>query len=164
MRHPTWKMATHLTLLVRAFNNTEGDVLEMGTGYFSTLILRWLCEMSGRTLYSFESQESWYERAIKNQGPNHKVIYCSSWDTADIERHWGLAFIDHGPNPRRHIDIERLANYADVLVIHDTEPEVEKQYKYYRIFPLFKYRFDFTKYIPWTSAVSNKIDVTKWNN
>ena len=53
------RMATHVPLLVRVFEMSEGDVLEMGTGYFSTLILKWLCEMHDRTLYSFEGSRKW---------------------------------------------------------------------------------------------------------
>lgn len=155
------RMVTHLPLLVRMFDKTEGDVLEMGTGYFSTLVLRWLCEMSGRKLVSYEGNKKWYDRIMKKPKPFHEIIYCPNWDEAKIERPWGLAFIDHGPNNRRHVDIARLANYADVIVIHDTEPESDKGYHYSKIWDLFKYRYDFTKYLPWASAVSNSIDVTK---
>jgi len=162
MKKDMIRVATHIPLLVRAFTQSEGDVLEMGTGYFSTLILRWLCEMSGRTLYSFEGSKGWYERALKKSKPFHKLIYAPDWDKTDIERHWGLVFIDHGPNWRRHIDIKRLVNFADYIVIHDTEPESDKAYHYSRIFPLFKYKYDFNKYKPWTSVVSNFKDVTKW--
>jgi len=49
------RMATHLPLLLRMFEMSSGDVLEMGTGYFSTLVLRWYCEMFERELYSYES-------------------------------------------------------------------------------------------------------------
>ncbi len=155
------KWATHVPLLVRMFDKTEGDVLEMGTGYYSTPVLAWLCELSGRNLYSYESKMKWYAKVVRKAKPFHKIIFCQNWDEADIERHWGLAFIDHGPNKRRQIDIRRLANHADIIVIHDTEPECEKDYNYSSIFSLFKYRVDFTKYKPWTSAVSNFIDVSK---
>lgn len=162
MKRDPIKWGTHLPLLVRMFDKTEGDVLEMGTGNYSTPILIWLCEMSGRTLYSYESRASWYEKAKRQPSPFHKVIFCDNWATADIERHWGLAFIDHSPGRERHTDIKRLANLADIIVIHDTEPESEKFFRYRsKVFPLFKYRFDFTKYRPWTSAVSNFIDVSK---
>src|SRR3989344_8864510 len=162
MSKPVIEWATHLPLLVRMFDKTEGDVLELGMGYFSTMILKWLCEMSGRTLYSYESNKEWYGKVAKEDPkPFHKIIFCSDWASADIERHWGLVFIDHSPLRKRHIDIKRLANHADVIVIHDTQPESDKYYNYSKIFPLFKYRLDFTKFKPWTSAVSNFIDVSK---
>ena len=65
MSKPVIEWATHLPLLVRMFDKTEGDVLELGMGYFSTMILKWLCEMSGRTLYSYESNKEWYGKVAK---------------------------------------------------------------------------------------------------
>lgn len=151
-----------MPLLVRMFDKTEGDVLEMGMGHFSTPVLKWLCEMSGRTLYSYESKIDWYEKVAQEEAkPFHRVIFCSDWASADIERHWGLAFIDHSPMRKRYVDIKRLASHADILVIHDTQPESDQVYNYSTVFPLFKYRLDFTKFTPWTSAVSNSIDVSK---
>ena len=157
-------MATHIPLLVRVFDLSEGDVLEMGTGYFSTLLLKWLCSMTGRTLYSYESREYWYKRAKAHASDSHKVIFCPDFDKADIERHWGLVFIDHGPNTRRVVEIERLANFADYIVIHDTQPnpkglDLPTDYHYEKIWGLFKYRYDYTKAMPWTSVVSNFKDL-----
>ena len=161
MKKDMWRVATHVPLLVRAFTKTEGDVLEVGTGYFSTLVLRWLATMSGRKLVSYESSPSWYRVATKKQSENHEVVFCKSWDEADFDkRHWGLIFIDHGPNKRRHVEIERLKDKCDIMVIHDTEPESDAGYLYSRIWPLFKYKYDFTLYKPWTSAVSNTVDVS----
>ena len=54
-KEPISVMATHLPLLTRAFDESEGPVLEMGTGYFSTLYLDWLCSAFGRKLVSYES-------------------------------------------------------------------------------------------------------------
>jgi hypothetical protein len=159
-------MATHIPLLVRVFDKSEGDVLEVGTGYFSTLLLKWLCTMTGRTLYSYESKESWYKRAKTKSNNFHKVIFCPDWDKADFcDRHWGLVFIDHGPNTRRVVEIERLANKADYIVIHDTQPnsknpDLPTDYHYEKIWPLFKYRFDYKKILPWTSVVSNFKDLS----
>ena len=155
------RMATHVPLLVQVFEISEGDVLEMGTGYFSTLILRWLCEMHDRTLYSFESNKGWYDRAMKKPKPFQKLTYVENWDDADIEREWGMAFIDHGPNHRRQHEIKRLANYAEYIVIHDTEPESEKSYHYSNIWNLFRSRYDYKKCLPWTSVVSNFYDLSE---
>ncbi len=154
--------ATHIPLLVRAFTLSEGDVLEVGTGYFSTAILRWLCEMSGRTLYSYEASPFWYGKLMKTPNFYHKVFKVNNYDEVDVNHHWGLAFIDHAPEQRRHVEIKRLANLADYIVIHDTNPEFDQSYKYSRIWPLFKYRYDFTKYHPHTSVVSNFFSLEKF--
>jgi hypothetical protein len=162
-RRETVKVASHIPLLVRVYTISEGDVLELGTGYFSTLVLRWLSEMSGRNLYSYENRGHWYNRAIQKPKPFHKVFYTPNYDDADIERHWGMVFIDHGPNARRIVEIERLASFADYMVIHDTSSKDDKEYHYSKIWHLFKYRYDFDLYYPPTSVVSNLKDLTKIN-
>jgi len=149
------RCATHLPVLVKAFTLSKGNVAELGAGYFSTTILRWLCEMSGRNLYTYESKQRWYEKAIQDPKPFHKVIFVPDWESADIEKKWGLVFIDHAPGKRRWLDIKRLANFADYIVIHDTNPEFRKEYRYHRIWKYFKYRRDFTLYSPHTTVVSN---------
>ena len=123
--------------------------------------------MSDRTLYSYESSRGWYQRAMRNPVSFHKVFKVDNYDQADIERHWGLAFIDHSPDWRRHVEVKRLAYLADYIVIHDTNPEFDglktkKGYKYSKIWPLFKYRYDFTKYFPSTSVVSNFYSLEKF--
>lgn len=158
-------LATHIPLLTRTFDKSEGDVLEIGTGYFSTLLLKWLCTMSGRTLYAYENRQYWYDRAKGKETPFYKVFYTPNYDDADIDRHWGMVFIDHGPNARRVVEIKRLANLADYIVIHDTQPinkddDLPIDYHYETIWPLFKYRYDYTKIKPWTSVVSNFKDLS----
>lgn len=157
------RMATHLPLLVRVFDASQGDVLEMGTGYFSTLVLRWLCEMFERELWSYESDARYYRRAALKAKPYHHVIYTPNFDEAQIERPWGMAFIDHGPNGRRKTDIRRIADRAEYIVIHDTQPgkhaDLPTDYDYDSIWPLFRWRYDYTKVLPWTSAVSNFHDL-----
>jgi len=157
-------VASHIPVLVRAFTLSKGDVLELGTGYFSTLVLRWLSELSGRKVYSYESRDHWFNRATKNYGgrPNHEIILTKNYDDAKIERPWGMAFVDHGPNDRRIIEIERLKDWADFIVIHDTNEDADKSYHYSKIWPLFKYRVDVNHFWPPTSVVSNKVDVTKF--
>lgn len=157
------KQATHIPMLVRTFELSKGDVLELGTGYFSTTLLRWLCQMAGRTLYSYESSNFWYQRAIKRPVPFHKVIKVSyDWSEAKIERPWGMAFIDHFPDERRWVEIKRLANWAEYLVIHDSNLSEIKHYGYEKIWDLFKYRYDYTKLNPNTAVVSNFHDLKEF--
>jgi len=154
--------ATHIPLLVRVFDKSEGDVLEIGTGFFSTLLLKWLCTISGRNLVSYETKESWYKRAKAKSTEFTDVVYCPNLDDADFDKkHWGLVFIDHGPNTRRIVEIERMADKCDYMVIHDTQPNSDRNpdlptnYHYDKIWHLFKYRYDYKKILPWTTVVSN---------
>lgn len=150
------RMASHIPVLVRAFDLSEGDILEVGTGYFSTTLLHWLGETTGRKIVSYETSPKWFERAKRYQCDYHDVIFVENW--ADIpfdSKHWGLAFVDHDPHKERANTIRRLKDQAEFIVAHDTEPRSEKGYDYPLIYPLFKYRFDYTKVEPWTSVLSN---------
>jgi hypothetical protein len=154
-------VATHIPLLTRVFDLSHGDVLEVGTGYFSTLLLHWLATIYQRHVYSYESKEKWYLRAQAYEGTYHHIMLCEDWPSADFDqRRWGLAFVDHSPGWRRPVEVARLANLADYIVIHDTEPEREGKYKFASIWGEFKYRYDYTKIKPITSVVSNFHDLS----
>lgn len=154
--------ATHLPILVRVFEESDGDILELGGGHFSTTVLRWLTEMSGRKLYTYENSERWYQKISRNESGFHKVILVDDWSKALIERPWGLALIDHRPASRRQVDILRLAEYAQYIVVHDTEPESDHEYHYSKVFPYFKHVINCSKYRPHTTILSNFKDVSKW--
>lgn len=150
------KQATHIPMLVKTFELTKGDVLELGTGFFSTTLLRWLCQMARRKLYSYESNNFWYQKIPGKPVPFHKIIKVRhDWSDAKIERHWGMVLVDHWPNERRWVEIKRLANWAEYIVIHDSNLSYIKKYGYERIWDLFKYRYDYTKLNPNTAVVSN---------
>jgi hypothetical protein len=148
-------LATHVPLLVRVFDISKGDVLEIGTGYFSTLVLHWLAHITKRKVYSYENRDYWYQRALKLKSPYHEIVKVSSWDELPVNRHWGLVFIDHSPEARRHIEVERFAKSADYIVMHDTQPEDDAMYQFGKIWHLFKYRYDWKNAKPWASVVSN---------
>ena len=150
-------VASHVPLLTRVFTLSKGDVLEVGSGYFSTLILKWLAELSHRNIYSYENREYWFKRAKRNESKYLKVYYCPDQDysSAPLDRKWGMIFVDCWPNGKRIEVIKRLANQADYIVIHDTNETGDKDYHYSQIWPLFKYRHDFNLFYPPTTVVSN---------
>ena len=161
LSHEKEQIMSHIPLLVRVFDKSEGDVLEIGTGYFSTLLLNWLGDLAKRHTWSYENRPGWHGRAVRNKGNYHHVVHCPNWDDADFGRQrWGLVLIDHNPNYRRITEVRRLANLADYIVCHDTEPENDGGYQYSKIFPEFKYVYHYTKYPAWTSVVSNFKDLS----
>lgn len=148
-----------MPLLVKVLSISQGDVLEVGTGMFSTPLLHWLCLDQNRNLVSYESQPKWFDMNKAFQSKTHKMFLVDDWGKADIERFWSVAFVDHEPAHRRIEEIKKLADYAQFVVIHDTQPEENKWYKYDRVFPLFKYSYTYTKDKPFTTVVSNFYDV-----
>jgi hypothetical protein len=75
----------------------------------------------------------------------------------------GLMFIDCAPAEDRRALVSLFKNIDGVLIIHDTEPGAEYVYGLKEILSTFKYRKDYApEGKPWTTAVSNFIDVSKW--
>lgn len=156
---PTNAYDTHRPVLAETIIRTTGPILELGMGEGSTPTLSKIAE-SGRQVWSYEDDWGWYDGYRRFQlVPNHHVLYTSNWDDALCELNWGVALVDHGRMDRRVREIGRLAQTTEIVVVHDTEDE---RYRYWTIWGLFKYRYDYRKLKPWTTAFSNFIDVSGW--
>jgi hypothetical protein len=158
------RVATHLPLLARAFEETQGPVVEFGTGYYSTTYLHWLCGIFNRKLLSVDSNYEWYTKMLDLKCDYHDIIIVDNYnyDLAPVDdTYWGLVFIDHSPALRRPVEAIRMKDNAEIIVLHDTEPRTFEGYGWGTMFPQFKYRYHYDKIKPWTSAVSN-IKELKW--
>ena len=148
------RFGTHIPVLVKVMTKTNGSVLELGCGVSSTPLLFWLCKAQGRKFVTYDSNIRW----IKNVG--YPIKYVDNWDDAKIENtHWSVAFLDHRPGKRRMVDALRLKDKADFIILHDSEPKSEKHYQYEKIYPFFKHRFHYTKFVPNTTVISNFYDL-----
>lgn len=43
------------------------------------------------------------------------------WDCVGDDRDWGLVFVDHRPGENRVRAVERLAQHAEIVIVHDTQ-------------------------------------------
>jgi len=152
---------SHLPLLFNSLELTKTeDVVELGCGEGSTLFLHEYCLKNNRQLYSLDSNEDWVKKFKHLESPMHIIQHVPDWDKFDFARlKIAVALVDHAPGERRIIDIERLANLAKILVLHDTEPVGAGDYKFQKIWHLFKYRKDDSMFLAWTTAVSNFIEL-----
>lgn len=155
------KYGNHIPVLVKVLPKTSGNVLEMGTGLYSTPLLHWMCVPNNRYLVSMERKPRFFDMVKQYEHEFHQIVLVENWENADIEKPWDVVFVDHEPGGRRKEDIKRLANWVNYLIIHDSDWRGDKIYHYKEIFPLFKYRWNFTFSRPWTSVLSNFVDVEK---
>ena len=152
---------SHIPVLVRMVLATTGPILELGTGFYSTPLLHWLCVAAKRRLVSCESHPSYYAVALNYATDWHKIVLVDDWDKLDLTPgtdpllRWSFVLVDHGPGPRRRVEFHRVANLADYIVAHDTEPNNDKYYHYSFIADIYRYRYDYTKLYPNTSVFSN---------
>jgi len=147
--------STHLPVLISALSRTNGAVLEMGTGLFSSPVLHELCMEQERLLVSYEDNKKYCELAAKRQADLHRVNFVTSYDLADVKLAWGVVLIDQHPPMRRATDIIRVANLAEYIVCHDAEPEMDYAYRYSTVAPLFKYSWTYDKFKTHTTVFSN---------
>lgn len=154
---PEW--GSHLPLLIRIFELSRGDILELGMGPFSSPILHWLAFDQGRKLVSYENDRGYFDMHHSFHTDLHEINFVEDWSKIAIDRPWGLAFVDLSPAHLRREAITRLSSHTDFVIVHDTEPEAEKWHQYQDVFRLFKYRYDYSKARPWTTVLSNLYQV-----
>jgi len=156
----TW--GSHLPVLTRVVNETDGDILELGIGIYSTPYLDAICRRDGRKIESYDNNPKFFNRFEEYNSSFHKVILTNDWDSIPIEREWGVVFVDHAPNYRRGIETKRIANYAKYVVLHDSDPNNDPHYHYDEIYDIFKYSYDYKDLKPNTTVLSNFVDLTNF--
>lgn len=154
---------SHIPVLIKVMQNSEGHVLEMGTGLNSTPVLHWLCNATKRKIDSYESIPMFHRIAWNYENDFHKVHLVEDWDKVELPEHCSVVFIDHAPGVRRNVEMGRVANIADYVIVHDTEPKSDWHYNFSNHFDKYKYRFDYTKAYPHTSVFSNFKDLSFLN-
>jgi hypothetical protein len=160
-KHFSKSDGSHLPILIKLLEATSGPILELGTGFFSTPFLHWMCNEKRRKLVSYESSPKYWEVAKNFETDFHEIHFIEDWDKLDTSGHWDIVFIDHGPGVRRNVEMARFATCdVDFVVVHDTEDKSDWHYNYSRAFPLYKFRYDYKLAYPETSVLSNKKEVS----
>lgn len=149
-----------MPMLIKAVLASEGDVVEVGGGVFSTPLLHWLCKNLNRKVITYEDHPDFYKFSREFQSPLHRVRLIENWDAMDFKTHRGVVFIDHHPEFRRGIDAINFKNSADYIVMHDTERS--GKYGYSKVWQHFKYVHHDKGCKPWTSVVSNFKDLSNF--
>jgi hypothetical protein len=152
---------SHIPVLTKLLSITDGPVLELGVGYFSTPLLHWLCIAHKRLLVSYDNDPKFLGLFSDFEHEYHELHLVEDWDAAEVDdRAWDIALVDHGPAYRRRVEAVRLAHCAKYIVLHDSYYKQEKHYGYKQIYPLFKYHYDYMDFRPTeTAVVSNFVDL-----
>ena len=142
----------HRPLLYWALKETKGliePVLEMGCGYGSTPYLKQYLRTDKRKLISYDYDKEWADK--------YEATHVTDWDAIEHEQ-YSVILIDHSPGERRYIDIQKLANKCEYMIIHDTEPSATG-YMYDKIWHLFPYRKNLITDGAWATIVSTKNEI-----
>ena len=152
----------HRKLLFESLEATKDSlypVVELGCGEGSTPYLMKYCERHKRVLFSYDSNKEWADK--------YDADYVKDWENHLLwHAKYSVCLLDLAPGEYRKIALMKID--ADIIVIHDSEAEGwnASDYKVRPLFRKFKYFIDDVPKVkgqPWTSAVSNSFDVTKFN-
>lgn len=141
-------------MLIKTVQNTNGKILELGAGPYSTPLLHWICKEKGQKLLTLENNLDYYKFARQFQSRLHSIRQVENIDDLEINDHFSVVFIDHNfENRMRGQDAIRFKDNADFVVLHDSEEE--RNYGYDKAWKHFKYRYDWKECKPWTTVLSN---------
>lgn len=154
---------SHLPLLIKAMEISTGPVVEMGMGVNSTPVMHWMCAASHRNLVSYETDESQLYQWSHFSAPRfpwHYIELVKDWDEINLAYPWSLAFVDHDPDERRHKDVLRLADHAQLIVLHDSEGKPHQREAFSRVYDSFKWSWRYSEYEPESIILSNFVDLS----
>ena len=157
------KFGSHLPILTRLVDMTDGPILELGMGIWSTPILDLMCKKTERGIASCDNDKKWFSENVKWKSNYHAVYFVDKdgWGTLPIfKRHWSVVLIDNRPAIMRRELAYALRGNADFILLHDSEPEIDRFYRYSSIYKYFKYGYDYTKCLPNTTVLSNFKDLS----
>lgn len=152
---------SHRTLLWSALEATKDHaepVIELGCGENSTPYLMKYCEDNKRVFFTYDSNKEWANRMGSD--------YVKDWEKHPLWlQKYSVCLLDLAPGEYRRIALMKID--ADIIVSHDSEPPGwnASDYKVRPLFSKFKYVKDHVpngKGEPWTTAISNVIEVSKW--
>ena len=143
-----------------------GPVMEMGCGYHSTVLLHQLgVDKQKRYVLSTDTDREWllkFQNNISSSLQQFRFINrVSEWDSVGNDRsRWSIAFIDHKPDERRVVDIIRLINMTDLIIVHDSETA---SYRYEHGLKYYPYRYHYT-YLPPAMDVASRTNARLLKN
>lgn len=165
---------THMSFFLTAVAHTNGPILELGAGDYSTPLLHAVCSREKRYLMTADTSMGLLCNFLDLQRSWHAFCYVpvyeddlelnakpERWDNVGGEIDWSVVIVNHRPGERRVKDIERLRSRAEIFVIHDTQ---ERGYGYQSLIESFKYVFVDERYAIQTTLVSDTIDVSQFFN
>lgn len=152
---------SHRPLLWEALQATKDSpfpIIELGCGDSSTPFLMEYREKANRVFFSYDSKKEWADK--------YGSDYVRDWEKHPLWLgKYSVCLLDLAPGEYRRIALMKVD--SEIIVIHDSEPLGwnASDYKVRPLFSKFKYVKDDVpkeKGAPWTTALSNTIDVTKW--
>ncbi len=180
---------SHIPILVTVLNHTNGDILELGSGYYSTPVIHQYASKD-RNVITVESDGKWMAFFKDRFSTKNHTFHCTNTFKSNLyineilyrlnpieidlthyennaysNKKFDVAFIDHAPSYRRYKDIMQLRNNCKIIIVHDTDDTIINRivfgHEMQDIFRTFKYVFRTNNIKPQTTVLSDVYDVKK---
>ncbi len=132
---PEVKWSSFMPALMKAVAGSQGEILEIGIGHFSTPILHEIGEITGRLVLSVEDNKEWMEPFANRYASEKHQFYYGNYDkNLKMIASWcdpivkmGVTFIDNSPGgERRKKDFAMFLPLSEYVVVHDFHRENEE--------------------------------------
>lgn len=150
--HDVSEWSSHRPLLFWALEimkHSVDPVVEFGSGDGSTKFIRQYCIDNSMKFLTYDSNKEWAGKTGST--------YIENFRTAGIYGPMSVALVDNAPGETRHEIMAIIKDICPLIVVHDSQ---EPGYELEKIWPLFKYRYDYKEFNTMASIVSNTIDVS----
>lgn len=153
LSYETDPYATHQPALIWALENSMGNILELGVGDTSTLLLHNSIKNTNKKIISVDDNQEWLNKYAHLKNKNHDFIYVNptlfDWNNKIDEFlniNWGIVFVDHANvehiwRVSRPYAIKKLIDCSDFVVAHDSDlfPEIKSnEYNWFEYIPIQK--------------------------
>jgi hypothetical protein len=121
--------ATHLSTIVEIALSTEGPILELGCGDYSTPVLSAIARHQGRVLKIQASDVSW----LYKYSEFGDIEHVPDWDgwhphAPPNAEEWGMVFLDSEQSTLGRIErLPQLKAVTSVVVLHDAQGAVTRK-------------------------------------
>ncbi len=124
---------THQPFFMEILKNTTGNILELGCGEGSTLMIREMIKNTNRKLVSLESDLTWFNKYSHLSDDMHKLYHIDAGndDTIQTGNIWvdfiksmqlddfEIVFIDSSPWSSRTLNFYYFLDKAKIIIMHD---------------------------------------------
>jgi hypothetical protein len=152
--------ASHAIPLIVTSLISNGDMIELGMGKYSTAILNKVAKKKNAFLISTESNRDWMSKFTSfNDTKTHLLVSSDSacGTTLNMNKFWGFVFVDHIDAAKRHLDVLSFANNSQIVMCHDAEKNTDSMYLYSKIYKSFKHHCKYSLFLNDNRYISTSI-------
>lgn len=115
--------STHQQMVVKYLLQATGNIIELGSGHYSTPLIHEIAEARGLNAETVDNDKEWLRTFKHLESDRHSIRHINSWNEFVVEKNYSVAFVDHADPPThpRWLQVLKLIPYSDIIIVHDSE-------------------------------------------